>query len=318
MDEINRIIHESLWGEHDVDSEFPSQTPLLAHYTSIENFDRIVDREELWFANPLNMNDSDELLFGMNQGVSEFRKNGALIKACGNEEVFGNLLRMLDHHINYFDKEHVLDTYISCFSCHDRDDFDGSLSMWRGYGSDGGGISFVIDTKKIDPNENSPIILAPVNYATNEERIEWIKTRIHKLAKLLETLEKTDAVLNSLAWNWVERLKVFSLYTKHKGFQEENEWRFVYLSDRDSDASYPSMFGYNISSKGVEPRLKLKLNNIPGNSHPLTMEAIVDRVILGPTASSELSLRSVVRMLEIKGKLELADRVYASSIPYRP
>lgn len=318
MEEINHLIHESLWKDHDVGSEFPRKTPLLAHYTSIENFDRIIEGEELWFANPLNMNDSDELVFGMNQGVSEFRKNEYLIKACGNEEVFVSLLRMLDHHINHFDKEHLLDTYISCFSWHDRDDFDGSLSMWRGYGSDGGGVSFVVDTKKIEPNESSPIILAPVNYATNEDRIKWIKTRIRQLAELLETLEKTDAVLNSIAWNWIERLKVFSLYTKHKGFQDEKEWRFVYLSDRDFEESYPSMFGYNISRKGVEPRLKLKLEEIPARNHSLTFEAIVDRVILGPTASSELSLRSVVRMLKIKGKTALADRVYASSIPYRP
>jgi hypothetical protein len=311
-------IHESLWSDYDSELEFPSQTPLLAHYTSINNFDCIIDGEELWFANPLNMNDSDELIFGMKQGTAEFRKNEALIKACGNEEVFGRLLRILDHHLNHFDKNHVLDIYISCFSRHDEDDFDGSLSMWRGYGADGGGISFVIDTNKIEPNEHSPIILAPVNYATNEERIEWIKLRINQLAELLANLEKSDELLNSIARNWIERLKVFSLFTKHKGFQEEKEWRFVYLSDRDSEAHYPSMFGYNISNKGVEPKLKLRLDQIPSTSSSLTLESLIDRVILGPTASSELSMRSLARMLEIKGKQALAGKVYASSIPYRP
>ncbi len=261
MDIINEKIHESLWSDHDSELEFPSQTPLLAHYTSINNFDCIIDGEELWFSNPLNMNDSDELIFGMNQGTAEFRKNKALIKACGNEEVFGRLLRILDHHFNHFDKNHVLDTYISCFSRHDEDDFDGSLSMWRGYGADGGGISFVIDTKKIEPKEDSPIILAPVNYATIDERIEWIKLRINQLAELLANLEKSDQVLNSIAWNWIERLKVFSLFTKHKGFQEEKEWRFVYLSDRDFEAHYPSMFGYNISNNGVEPKLTYRLGS---------------------------------------------------------
>jgi hypothetical protein len=311
-------IHESLWSDHDSELDFPFQTPLLAHYTSISNFDCIIDGEELWFANPLNMNDSDELIFGINQGAAEFRRNEALIKACGNEEVFGRLLRRLDAHLNHFDKNHVLDTYISCFSRHDEDDFDGSLSMWRGYGADGGGISFVIDTKEIEPKENSPIILAPVHYATNEERFAWIKLRINQLAELLATLDKSDEVLNSIAWNWIERLKVFSLFTKHKGFQEEKEWRFVYLKDRDSDAHYHSMFGYNISNKGVEPKLKLKLNQIPSTSSSLTFESLINRVILGPTASSELSMRSVARMLKIKGKGVLAEKVHASSIPYRP
>jgi hypothetical protein len=80
----------------------------------------------------------------------------------------------------------------------------------------------------------------------------------------------------------------------------------------------PSMFGYNISNKGVEPKLKLRLDQIPSTSSSLTLESLIDRVILGPTASSELSMRSLARMLEIKGKQALAGKVYASSIPYRP
>ncbi|MCX7554406.1 DUF2971 domain-containing protein [Marinicella sp. S1101] len=318
MKDINETIHEALWSDHDSEAEFPNQTPLLAHYTSITNFDCIVNGDELWFSNPLNMNDSDELIFGMSQGSAEFKKNEALIRACGSETVFARLMDIFDYHFNHFDKNHVLDTYISCFSQHSDDDFDGSLSMWRGYGADGNGISFVIDTKKIEPNEESPIILAPVNYATNEDRISWINQRINQLADLLNDIEKSEEVLNSIAWNWIERLKVFSLFTKHRGFQEEKEWRFVYLSDRDSKAHYPPMFGYHISNKGVEPKLKLKLGQIPSSNVPLTLESLIDRVILGPTASSVLSMRSLARMLEIKGKHGLIEKVHASSIPYRP
>jgi len=318
MDKVHEKIHQVLWEDCDNEKEFPNQTPLLAHYTSIDNFDRIVEGEELWFANPLNMNDSDELIFGMNQGATEFRKNEALIKACESEDVFVRLLDIFDHHFNHFDNNHVLDTYILCFSRHDEEDFDGALSMWRGYGANGNGIAFVIDTKRIEPNEGSPIILSQVNYATTEERIEWIKQQIDQLAEILITLEKSDEVLNSIAWNWIERLKVFSLFTKHKGFQEENEWRFVYLSDRDSEAHYQPMFGYHISDKGVEPKLKLRLDQIPTTNAVLTLETLINRVILGPTAASVLSMRSLERMLKIKGKQGLVEKVFTSSIPYRP
>jgi hypothetical protein len=317
MDEINKLIHESLWADYDHASEFPNQTPLLAHYTSISNFDCIVDGEELWFANPLNMNDSDELIFGMNQGITEFRKSEALFKACGGEEIFSRLMGMLDKYVDSFDKNHVLDIYISCFSLHDEDDFDGSLSMWRGYGADGSGVSFVIDTKKIVPDEESSIILSSIIYSTNKERVEWIQERIAQLAELLVNFEKTDEILKSIAWNWVERLKIFSLFTKHKGFEEEREWRFVYLRDRDPEGRYLPMFGYNISNNGVEPKLKLRLDKIPSTITSLTLDSLIDRVILGPTSSSILSVRSVARMLEIKGKRDLMKKVYASSIPYR-
>ncbi len=318
MNQVHEQIHQALWEDHNSESEFPNQTPLLAHYTSINNFDCVVEGEELWFANPLNMNDSDELIFGMNQGAAEFKKNEALIRACGNEEVFARLLDIFEQHFNHFDKNHVLDTHILCFSHHEEEDFDGALSMWRGYGADGNGISFVIDTKKIEADEGSPIVISPVNYATTEERIEWIKQKTDQLAEILTAIDKSDEALHSLAWNWIERLKVFSLFTKHKGFQDEKEWRFVYLSDRDSKDFYSPMFGYHISAKGVEPKLKLRLDQVPVTNSALTLEALIDRIILGPTAASELSIRSVERMLKIKGKTGLAEKVYASSIPYRP
>tara|TARA_R110002072_G_scaffold159880_1_gene310953 strand:+ start:3296 stop:4252 length:957 start_codon:yes stop_codon:yes gene_type:complete len=318
MDQINDHIYQALWKDYDSTSDFPDQTPLLAHYTSINNFDSIVEHDELWFSHPLNMNDSDELIFGMNQGAAEFKKNMALISACGNQEVFARLLGFFDNHFNHFDENHVLDTYILCFSQHEEKDFDGALSMWRGYGADGNGIVFVIDTRRIEPNENSPILLSPVDYATAEDRIGWIKQKVEHVAEILRPLEKSDEVLNAVAWYWIERLKVFSLFTKHKGFQDEKEWRFVYLRDRDSEATYPPMFGYHISGNGVEPKLKLRLDRIPRTKSEHSLESLINRIVLGPMASSELSKRSLVRLLELKGKPELGKKVYASSIPYRP
>lgn len=306
-----------LWDDFIEENEFPNCKPLLAHYTSIKNFDRIVEGEEVWFSNPLNMNDLEELRFGMNQGAAEFRNNNELREACSNQETHSKLLYYFDHHFNHFDDNHVLDTYVMCFSEHDANDYDGALSMWRGYGSNGEGVAFVIDTEKIVENGESPLILSKVHYLTKEERENWIAQKIKNLAQALNGAEQSDDSLNSLAWFWLERLKVFSLFTKHRGFSDEKEWRFVYLNDRDVQKSYQSMFGYNISDKGMEPKLKLKIDKIPDAKSPLSLEILVDRIILGPSISSELSIRSVIRMLELKKKIELAKKVHTSSIPFR-
>lgn len=318
MDKIRENIHQHLWNDYDPNAEFPGQTPLLAHYTSIENFDLILESEELWLANPLNMNDSEELTFGMNQGALETQRSESLFKACKNKHSYDRLLSFFDAHFNSFYKNYALDTYISCFSLHDEKDMDGSLSMWRGYGANGNGVAFIIDTKKLESQAASPIALSSINYATTEERVKWIKEKLNLLAKLIETHGTSDDVLDNAAWNWVERLRVFSLLTKHKGFEDEKEWRFVYFKDRDKEESYFSMFGYNISGKGVEPKLKLNFEKIDSASSSLRLENIISRIILGPTASSTLSVLSLRRMLEVKGKTRLIDKVIASSIPYRP
>jgi hypothetical protein len=42
--------------------------PLLAHYTSIRVLESIMKSEEMWFSNPLFMNDLQEMGFGITKG----------------------------------------------------------------------------------------------------------------------------------------------------------------------------------------------------------------------------------------------------------
>jgi len=50
--------------------QFYDQKPLLAHYTSIGALEAILRNNELWFSNPLYMNDLEEVRFGINEGVN--------------------------------------------------------------------------------------------------------------------------------------------------------------------------------------------------------------------------------------------------------
>jgi hypothetical protein len=52
--------------------------PLLAHYTSIDVVEKILRNEEIWFSNPLFMNDLEELRFGLFQGREAFMTNDAV------------------------------------------------------------------------------------------------------------------------------------------------------------------------------------------------------------------------------------------------
>lgn len=47
-----------------------AERPLrLAHYTSLEVLEKIIQTEEIWFSNPLFMNDYEEVQFVLNQSL---------------------------------------------------------------------------------------------------------------------------------------------------------------------------------------------------------------------------------------------------------
>ena len=315
---IRSDLEELLWRDYVDEASFPEKRPLLAHYTSVDVFEKIISGNELWFSNPLYMNDWEELQFGMKSGAEAFRAHAAIIEACGDVEHHAKLIELFDYYFNSFSMNHAIDIYVLCFTEHEEDDNDGLLSMWRGYGAKGSGVALVFDTQNIESVDGSPLIVDKVYYGTKQERLDWINNKLDEIAQVLKSYPKTDQVLNDVAHTWIERLKLFSLFTKHKGFAEEKEWRVVYIRERDQNKALFSMLNYSISDRGVEPKLKLKMETIPGViGGPVAIEQIVDRVILGPTISTNLASSSIQRLLEVAGKPALVNKVVASSIPFR-
>jgi hypothetical protein len=78
------------------------------------------------------------------------------------------------------------------------------------------------------------------------------------------------------------------------------------------------MFSYWLGPRGVEPKLKLKIQAIPGLPETnVNLSQLVERVILGPSLSSPLARGTILKMLDMLGKSELKDRLMASTIPFR-
>jgi hypothetical protein len=79
------------------------------------------------------------------------------------------------------------------------------------------------------------------------------------------------------------------------------------------------MLGYSIGKRGLEPRLKFKLQPIEGITAPdLSLEKLVHQIILGPSISNALTAKTLERMLIKNGKANLVSRLFASSTPFRP
>lgn len=317
--ELSSALDAALWSDFRSERTFPSVRPLLAHYTSLDVLEKILRNNEMWLSNPLYMNDWEELQYGMELGAHDFRTSAHLLDAVGSADRHARLVAHFDKFFDDFDRNHALDTYVLCFCRHRPEDTDGLLSMWRGYGARGGGVALVIDTSKLGAIEQSPLVLADVHYASHAERLTWIDEKLARLADILRQHPQTDENLFYAAHYWIERLKLFSLFTKHDGFSEEQEWRVVYMSERDKNKALSGMLSYLITPRGVEPKLKLRLTAIPGvMDASVSIEHLTARIILGPTISTNLAANSVRRMVALQGTPALAERVVASSIPYRP
>lgn len=317
--ELNKTLQSTMWADFDSENSFPKIRPLLAHYTSISVFEQMMANDEVWFSNPLFMNDLEELRFGMIEGANAFRNSQVLKQSLSCDTAYETLISYFNDLFNEFDTKHAFNTYIMCLSQHQAENNDGLLSMWRGYGAGGSGAAIVFDTSKIEVNETSPLIIGPVKYGTREQRREWITEKIQSLAVYLKGKTLTDDDLYNAAFHWLERLKNFSLFTKHIGFHEEREWRIVYMNERDPDGILKAMHGYAITQRGVEPKLKLKIQPLDGLfSANLSLEKIIDRIILGPTTSTSLAANTVKRVLVLKGKHILAEKIVPSTIPFRP
>ena len=161
--------------------------------------------------------------------------------------------------------------------------------------------------------------MTKVRYASTQERTKWLQDKLNQWCALLASAAVPDEKLFIAAFHLFSVIQVFALTTKHIGFLEEQEWRLIYMPDRDQDQVLKDQFDYVIGSRGVEPKLKLKIAPLPGVTPPaVSLDTLLNRIILGPTVSSPLARNSVLRMLEKLGKSRFADKVVSSSIPLRP
>ena len=287
--------------------------PLLAHYTSMRTLERIAETGEIWFSNPLFMNDVDELRYGMSLGLNAVRTHRGLREACPPDH-YNALLDAFGQLYSAFDNESAFDVYV--FSCSEHDGGigdDGLLSMWRGYGSDGNGVAMVFDMQRFAAAA-SPLLLRQVQYLSYEASEAWMESRLESFARTLARLEVPLAHMTDAAGALFERIKLFALFTKHLGFHEEREWRLVYLREHDKDDVLAQQLSYTIGARGIEPRLRLTMQAL-GRGVP-AIEELVERIILGPVMATPLALRSTRRMLEIH-RPAWAERVVRSTTPYR-
>lgn len=300
------------------DSWMKGERPLLAHYTSVETLEKILRNEELWLSNPLFMNDLDEMRFGLTRGKAFFDQ-ADLEKTCRLDSAAAARLRTEFNNLySDYESKHALSVYVLCLSMHAADNTDGILSMWRAYANNGSGAAIVFDTGAIKTFvEDSPLVLTPVRYASTADRSQWLERKVADWCAIVAKGNIPHDMLYVPAHWLFQVILVFALSTKHIGFLEEHEWRLIYMPDRDKNKVLTEKFDYIVGSRGVEPKLKLKIAPLDGAISHFSFSEILHSILLGPSISSPLASASVVRMLEKLNKGDLESKVRSSTIPLR-
>lgn len=306
-----------LW--KDLEKLADAKKPLLAHYTTVSSIEKILSSKSFLFSHPLLMNDLEELRYGIDLAVDQVNLFDPHMKKSNKDVIVGNFRRLFIEQANlFFNNAHAFNTFILCFSEHEQDDRDGVLSMWRAYGENGDGAAIVFDTSKIEPIENSPLILSEVVYGTADERRNFVVDTLDVLYKIVDKNNFDDADISTVAIIAFERLKLFALFSKHKAFAEEREWRAVVMPNRDYANKLPQFHTYMIGSTGIEPKFRFPITPVEEVSNfDIGNSAIVSRIILGPTSKSPFAVAATKRMMNLIGMPHLADKVVLSTIPYR-
>lgn len=302
------------------DGAAPADVPYLAHYTTTQTAEAVLKDQCVWMAHPNNMNDYEELRFGLNLCRSLVWESQLLEAASEKFGLADGLRQAIDACYQELNSKGAFDLYLFCLSEHERPaDDEGRLTMWRAYGSNGDGVALVLRMTELQKLQGLPLILSKVHYLTRDQRRQWLVEKIESFATAVtQQPALTAEELFACAHYFIERVLMFSLFTKHEGFHEEKEWRVLYDKRRDPDDKLAHMLGYHHGPSGLEPKLKLRLRDlaIDGDGSP-DLDTLVEQIILGPSHNDDLKRMTFNRMLKDIGRAELSSRLAVSTIPFR-
>lgn len=190
----------------------------LYHYTGLEALKGILESREMWFTEISNLNDPQELIFGIKYMLK------VIEKFCKKSESIDTLLCNLNHFLDLQEKDKLMSFYI-CSFCKKPD----YLPAWRYYGNNGQGVAIGFDEKFWrQTNEKSSSkncdFFVKASYGTHPYRHSSIAKRcskfINDLSILLDGVENEKQSL--LAHTVLNCLRI-----KHADFKTEHEYRLV-------------------------------------------------------------------------------------------
>lgn len=290
------------------------ETKLLAHYTSAENALNILTGGELWLRQASMMNDFREVEHGRMCLENALNSPAGKHLAERLNSTFPDLWEELTGHYETMMRNARLTTFLVSFCEHDPGDRMGALSMWRAYGGKAG-VALLVDPNFAfaDDDVDFAIFSSPVLYGGAPDFLTEFEAFAGRLTTNMDLAAKLPrAAVKAELFN---ALQFAALSTKHKGFEEEHEWRAFHLP-QEVRSDHVQLRAHAI---GGIPQIiaALPLRARDELPFPYTLDQCISRVIIGPSPHAiEMGHAFMLKMQEL-GFNQPSDRVSFSDIPLR-
>jgi hypothetical protein len=289
----------------------------FVHYTSADAALKIIGNRRLWMRNTTCMADYSEVRHGYDMLHKVFSDTAnastfiSAVDACAQgaaQEAFKR-----------FDgwwKQSKFDIYVTSISEHDkrREDKYGRLSMWRAFGS-GVRVALVIKVPKMSQAALAlGLIFSPVAYLSESEVNAVIQEVIQNIGASCSFLRSVnrDVIVRTVLLMLVAAVTCL----KHEVFQEEREWRALYIPKIQTSPLMESSTEVVIGVPQLVYKIPLDAKVSPTIA-PLDLSQIFDRLIIGPTPYPWVVYDAFNRALDEAGVPPSAERVWVSNIPIR-
>lgn len=307
---------EHIFGKEYFDriAELEQENRKLAHYTSAKVALSIIENKTIWLNNVQYMNDYSEIEIG-HQLLLDFYNNATGTELKGVlEEISTGCTKKLEFNYNNISPK-LMNTYALCLTEHlpDEDKY-GRLSMWRAYAANNG-VALVFNRPMfLEESLNTSAMTIPMFYFDQEKFCDTV----HEFTKILN--DNKDMLKQASGFNEYifKKFLITVLSMKHKGFQEEREWRILCNS-----SIYMSPPNEILKEKRVEvngaPRIIKTLNfaDVQYKNIKFNMNDLIYKVIIGPSNNAEQLREIFVNALSDNGVKNADDKVICSNIPIR-
>jgi hypothetical protein len=274
-----------------------SESPpsFLEHYTSVEALVSISQSQVLWASDCRFLNDSSELVVGLDLIHTEVleRLKGESAESELAAEVLDNVRLGKAKHWQKGDS--ISFVPVLCLTAAEDD-----LSQWRGYSKGSRGVALSLN----------PVLLEGINYNHHLARVRYGKEDWHPLidaaAETLVALCRNRVIQRS--WEpadlnlWEEQVHLYgyracvtaAALMKDQAFSAEKEWRLIHSVP---SAELPGELHFRVARGLIVPFREVKLRGIPSSrllrkDPSPAAESAVTGLRVGPTPHPDLAMLS--------------------------